>query len=372
MTFNFHKDEVLDGFSPIHRQEDSTHHFQGYMQGYPLAADAAVPAPGSSLALVDADRYDREAAIHESRVAQLAGAPHTATNLEAQIQELLEGQESLRHELQEVKLQVRSTHSDMESFKAMGPPRGSPGQGIYLPPSTGYQEDQLFNTHQQSMANQQQSIPSLGSGIGATYSGIAGPAPGTGSAAAREFLPLDGMPPAQLPSQMSPQFQDVLPTQFQERSVGSVGSGAPVGPGSIAGSRRTRISLQDPHRPTPISSRSREVAVAPPEDDDELPTPPRNLGYGAERVTNMLSSLVPMSSARGAWASLPARLSGSLNAAMSSVQGQGQGGQQAPVSMPATTSRGPGGDAAGPGDAAPGGGVQLPGFGFGSLLGGGR
>lgn len=106
------------------------------------AASAVPPAPPP--ALQEANRYDAEAAAHEARVRELEAQPHTASNLEASIQELLEGQESLRYELSQVKMQVAENNNNLEEYRReahqqiqnhvsmQGPP--PPHQGYYNEP----------------------------------------------------------------------------------------------------------------------------------------------------------------------------------------------------------------------------------------------
>merc|ERR1712190_114380 len=71
---------------------------------------SAMPAPSVSAALQAAD-------VHERRVEELSRQPPTMSNIETQIQELLEGQEAIRYELNQVKLQANSNFNELEQLR---------------------------------------------------------------------------------------------------------------------------------------------------------------------------------------------------------------------------------------------------------------
>jgi len=70
-----------------------------------------------SAAMQAASRLDAEVAAHDRKVRELAAQPLTAQNMESQIQELLNGQEALRFELENVKLQVNRNSNELEALR---------------------------------------------------------------------------------------------------------------------------------------------------------------------------------------------------------------------------------------------------------------
>jgi len=78
--------------------------------------------------MAQADKFDSEVAAHDQKVRDLAAQPLTNQNLEAQIQELLEGQENLRYELKQVKMQVSNNASELEALR-----RETQGMGMSRP-----------------------------------------------------------------------------------------------------------------------------------------------------------------------------------------------------------------------------------------------
>jgi len=128
--------------------------------GMPASGVATAHFGKSSQELQEADRLDAMAAAHERRVAELEAAPPTPNNLEHQIQELLEGQEALRYELNHVKMQVRSNFDELEAYRRdemarragpyppPGPPQ--PQRELELPPQHGQLEEMLPPQHEQA------------------------------------------------------------------------------------------------------------------------------------------------------------------------------------------------------------------------------
>eukprot|EP00440_Ansanella_granifera_P000211 gb/GFBE01000226.1/.p1 GENE.gb/GFBE01000226.1/~~gb/GFBE01000226.1/.p1 ORF type:complete len:306 (+),score=45.59 gb/GFBE01000226.1/:1-918(+) len=64
-----------------------------------------------------ADSLDAKVAASEQRVRDLAAQPLSTQNLENRIQELLDGQQALRYELNQVKLQVNNNTSELEALR---------------------------------------------------------------------------------------------------------------------------------------------------------------------------------------------------------------------------------------------------------------
>jgi len=83
-------------------------------------ADSQPQAPSQAQAQAnfqDADRYEAMASMHEQKVEQLAQQPQSVQNLEAQIQELLEGQKALKYELDGVKAQCFTNYGELEYLR---------------------------------------------------------------------------------------------------------------------------------------------------------------------------------------------------------------------------------------------------------------
>jgi len=78
---------------------------------------APPPPPEPPRHMQEADRYDALAAEHERQAELLEAQPATSQILERQIQELLEGQKALRHELEEVKATVHMNYTELEVFR---------------------------------------------------------------------------------------------------------------------------------------------------------------------------------------------------------------------------------------------------------------
>jgi len=86
--------------------------------GYgPGAMEPTSPPPVPPPQMQEADKYDTLAAEHERQAELLEQAPQTNQNLERQIQELLEGQRALRHELEDVKATVSMNYRDLEVLR---------------------------------------------------------------------------------------------------------------------------------------------------------------------------------------------------------------------------------------------------------------
>lgn len=99
---------------------------------------AGFPPPAESNHMQEANRLDMEIAAHDQKVRDLASQPLTVENLETQIQELLDGQESLRYELRQVKMQVEQNAHDLEGLRRQTGDAAFAGSGYgtqYLPPT---------------------------------------------------------------------------------------------------------------------------------------------------------------------------------------------------------------------------------------------
>lgn len=98
---------------------------------------AGFPPPAESNHMQEANRLDMEIAAHDQKVRDLASQPLTVENLETQIQELLDGQESLRYELRQVKMQVEQNAHDLDGLRRQtGDAAFGSGYGTqYLPPT---------------------------------------------------------------------------------------------------------------------------------------------------------------------------------------------------------------------------------------------
>lgn len=108
VDFKFYKDYNATsqvGFAPPPRPEPGF----SSLRDFP-APQYPPPVSPSSPAL-------QEVAMHDARVAELSTQPHTASNLDSQIQELLEGQEAMRYELGQVKMQVTANYNDLEQLR---------------------------------------------------------------------------------------------------------------------------------------------------------------------------------------------------------------------------------------------------------------
>eukprot|EP00933_Yihiella_yeosuensis_P042554 TRINITY_DN37174_c0_g1_i3.p1 TRINITY_DN37174_c0_g1~~TRINITY_DN37174_c0_g1_i3.p1 ORF type:complete len:349 (+),score=63.91 TRINITY_DN37174_c0_g1_i3:86-1132(+) len=68
----------------------------------------------------EVDHYDHEAAMHAQHVREAGQGQQTIQSLEAQIQELLQGQEALRYEINHLKMQVHANAAEIESLRRGG------------------------------------------------------------------------------------------------------------------------------------------------------------------------------------------------------------------------------------------------------------
>lgn len=120
-------------------QADSGHHTHSYDSGtgyghtqadlygdMPTSDGWSAPGHGhhqshhhqaQSQHLQEADRYEAAAVEHERRVEMLSHQPLSTSNLEMQIQELLEGQQAIRYELDQVKAQVSNNYVELEAIR---------------------------------------------------------------------------------------------------------------------------------------------------------------------------------------------------------------------------------------------------------------
>jgi len=132
IEFKFVKDDFFDSPSPVNSTND---YGKGYDMPREYADVSGFPAPQTVAHLQEADRLEREVAAHDQKVRDLASQPLTVQNLETQIQELLDGQESLRYELRQVKMQVEQNSNDLETMRReMRVPLSHPGSMVQAPP----------------------------------------------------------------------------------------------------------------------------------------------------------------------------------------------------------------------------------------------
>lgn len=75
-----------------------------------------VPPPPPTV-YQDTDRYEAMLQASARHVEELSHQPHTAENLEAQIQELIEGQRVLQRELEQVKSHCHNNHMTLEDMR---------------------------------------------------------------------------------------------------------------------------------------------------------------------------------------------------------------------------------------------------------------
>jgi len=108
IEFKFVKDDDFD----MRSQASPSRSAYGSLAGFP---------PPASSHMQEANRLDMEIAAHDQKVRELASQPLTVQNLETQIQELLDGQESLRYELRQVKMQVEQNAHDLDGLRRQMP-----------------------------------------------------------------------------------------------------------------------------------------------------------------------------------------------------------------------------------------------------------
>jgi TolA-binding protein len=151
MRFNFYKDP----------RENPVEQAQALNPDFPASLPPPPPRPGMSqvMSQVFAPEADKPQVMDE---------PPTYQNLEQQIQELLEGQENLRYELQQVRMQVSSNSQNLESLQRESyqqrPQQGQPTR----PSSRGPPATREINVDGSPQPTQQQSM----------MRGIPGPAAG--------------------------------------------------------------------------------------------------------------------------------------------------------------------------------------------------
>jgi len=154
MEFHFYRDPAGLGQEGL----ECTDLFQDSGLGLPPppppAFSESLPEPPcvTPQALQEADQFEAQAVAHEQRAEQLEALPPTASNVEAQIRELLEGQRALREELHEVRMQVNSNFHDLEDFRreAQQPMTPQSSQMYYDPMLPMHQAGPMPQAQQQA------------------------------------------------------------------------------------------------------------------------------------------------------------------------------------------------------------------------------